>query len=295
VRFGQQRVRAFAAWALLCVLSTALSCTFPIRQYALKEQKLTCARANDYAYRTLRAMGFAISAFEPAAVGRPGTIHGWREERTVQNVTVTITCRPNDTADIDASEDGRLLGQIDFKRGFYLAFTGVAAQMAVIEAAAREEAERPLEQKKTKGLRVLLQPIPGQGAKLDFALDLGIDGILPVRVTINNASARCYNLDPDDVALIQRDGTRVHPLSIDEVVDRVVAAERAKSDGAPSTTSGSADIARRLRDRLLKARTISAGEQLSGYLYFPLGSYSKGRVTLEDQASEEAEGFVVEF
>ena len=277
------------------MLSTGLSCTPPVRQYALKDQKLTCARANDYSYRTLRSMGFAISAFEPAAVGHPGTIHGSRQERGVQNVTVTITCRSDATADINASEDGRLLGQIDFKRGFYMAFTGVAAQTAVTEAAAREEAQRPLEQKKTKGLRVLLQPVAGQGAKLDFALDLAADGILPVRVTINNASERSYSLDPDDVALIQRDGTRVHPLPIDEVVERVAAAEHAKSDGTAAAHTDSAAIAQRLRDRLLQTRAISANQQLSGYLYFPLGTYTEGRVTLADKESEEAEGFVVEF
>lgn len=295
MRFGRQAVRAIGICGLVYVLSTALSCTPPVRQYALKDQKLTCARANDYSYRTLRSMGFAISAFEPAAVGHPGTIHGSRQEWGAQNVTVTITCRSDGTADINASEDGRLLGQIDFKRGFYMAFTGVAAQAAVTEAAAREEAQRPLEQKKTKGLRVLLQPVAGQGAKLDFALDLAADGILPVRVAINNASARSYSLDPDDVALIQRDGTRVHPLPIDEVVERVAAAERAKSDGTAAAHTDSADIAQRLRDRLLQTRAISPNQQLSGYLYFPLGTYTKGRVTLEDQESEEAEGFVVEF
>lgn len=295
MRFGRQAVRAIGICGLVYVLSTALSCTPPVRQYALKDQKLTCARANDYSYRTLRSMGFAISAFEPAAVGHPGTIHGSRQEWGVQNVTVTITCRSDSAADINASEDGRLLGQIDFKRGFYMAFTGVAAQTAVTEAAAREEAQRPLEQKKTKGLRVLLQPVAGQGAKLDFALDLAADGILPVRVTINNASVRSYSLDPDDVALIQRDGTRVHPLPIDEVVERVAVAERAKSDGTAAALTDRADIAQRLRDRLLQTRAISPNQQLSGYLYFALGTYTKGRVTLEDQESEEAEGFVVEF
>jgi hypothetical protein len=292
---GRNTVRAVGICCLAYMLSTALSCTPPIRQYALNDQKLTCARANDYSYRTLRSMGFAISAFEPAAVGHPGAIHGSREERRVQNVTVAIACRSDGTADIDASEDGRLLGQIEFKRGFYLAFTGVAAVAAVTEAAAREEAQRPLERKKTKGLRVLLQPVAGQGAKLDFALDLAADGILPVRVTINNASARSYSFDPDDVALIQRDGTRVHPLPIDEAVERVAAAERARSEGTSAAPAGSTDIARRLRDRLLQARAVSANQQLSGYLYFPSGTYTKGRVTLEDRESEEAEGFVVEF
>jgi hypothetical protein len=288
-------VRVTGICGLVYLLSAALSCTPPVRQYALKDQNLTCERANDYSYRTLRAMGFTISAFEPAAVGRPGTIHGSRAELGVQNVTVTITCRAAGTADINASEDGRLLGRVEFKRGFYMAFTGVAEQTAASEAAALEEAQRPLEQKKEKGLHVLLQPVLGQGAKLDFALDLTAGGILPVRVTINNASARSYSLDPNDVVLIQRDGTRVPPLPIDEVVKRVAAAERAKADSAAATPTDNAAITQRLRDRLLQTRAVSVNQQLSGYLYFPLETYTKGRVSLEDQESEEAEGFVVEF
>lgn len=292
---GRQVVRATEACWLLYVLSTALSCTPPVRQYALKSQKLTCAQANEYAFHTLQGMGFAVSAFDPAAVGHAGTIHGSRQERGVQNVTVTITCLSDGTANIDASVDSQLLGQVDLKRGFYMAFNGVAAQTAIREAAAREEAQRTLEQKKEKGLRVLLQPVAGQGAKLDFALDLAADGILPVRVTINNASSRRYSLDPDDVALIQRDGTRVHALPIDEVIERVTAAERQRSGGVEAAPTDSAAIAQRLGDRLLRTKAIPANQQLSGYLYFPLGTYTKGRVTLEDQESEEAEGFVVEF
>jgi hypothetical protein len=287
-------MRAAKICGFVYMLSAALSCTPPVLQYGLENQKLTCARANHYSYRTLEAMGFEISAFEPAAVGHPGTIHASRKERGVENVTVTITCRSDGAADINASEDGRLFGQVEFKRGFYLAFTSVAEQTAANEAAARVEAQRPLEEKKEKGLRVLLQPMPGQAAKLDFALDLAADGILPVRVTINNASARSYSLDANDVALIQRDGTRVHPLPIDQVVERVGTAERTRSDGTAATTD-SAAISQPLHERLLKVRTVAAGQQLSGYLYFPLGSYSKGRVTLEDQQSEETEGFVVEF
>jgi hypothetical protein len=292
---GRQIVRAAEACGLVYVLSTPLSCTPPVHQYDLKNQKLTCVQANEYAFHTLQSMGFAISALDPAAVGHTGTIHGSRQERGMQNVTVTITCLSGGTASFDASQDSELLGQVELKRGFYFAFTGVAEQTAIREAAARQEAQRPLEQKKEKGLRVLLQPVAGQGAKLDFGLDLAAASILPVRVTINNASARSYSLDPDDVVLIQRDGTRVHPLPIDEVVERVAAAERAKSDGAAAAPTDDAAITQRLRDRLLQTRAVSANQQQSGYLYFPLATYTKGRVTLEDQESEEAEGFVVEF
>ncbi len=298
MRFGWPRMmrHGIGASGLVCAFALGLAaCTPPVRQYALNDQQLTCPQANDYSYRTLQGLGFAITTFEPAAIGRPGRIRGSREERGTQNVTVTITCLPSGSASIDASEDWRWLGQVDFKRAFYMAFTAVAAQTSIREAAVREEAQRPPEQKKQKGLRVQLEPVAGLGAKLDFDLDLAAGGVLPVRVTINNASTRSYRFDPGDVVLIQRDGTRVHPLALGEAVERVAAAQRQQNNGAQAAPADDAGIARRLEGRLLRAHAVAANQQLSGYLYFPLGTYAKGRVTLEDQESEEAEGVVVEF
>ncbi len=272
----------------------ASGCTPPVRQYALKNQKLTCEQANDYVYRTLRSLDFTLTAFEPAASGHPGTVKAVRNQPMggTQYVTVTVKC--GDTVDIDASEDGRLLGQVDFKRSFYMAFTGVVTQAAVSEAEARAEAQRPVQEKKEKGLRVLLEPVAGLGAKLDFDFDLAAAGVLPVRVTINNASLRAYNLEPDDIVLIQSDGGRVRPLSVDDVTQRVVQAERQKQGSAPAAVDPAA-VSRKLQERLMQPHVVAANQMVRGYLYFPLGTYKKGRVTLEDQESEEAEGFVVEF
>ena len=99
-------------------------CTPPIRQFDLKNQALTCEQANDYAYRTLQSMGFTMTQFEPVTAAHAGTLRGTREERGTQNVTVGITCNGT-TAAIDASEDGKFLGQLEFKRGFYMAFTAI--------------------------------------------------------------------------------------------------------------------------------------------------------------------------
>lgn len=279
------------------LLLALAACVLPVRQFDLKNQQLTCEQANEYSYRTLQGMGFTITGFESAAAGRSGTIHGTREEQGqggTQNVTLTVTCGGS-AADIDASEDGKFLGQLEFKRGFYMAFTATAAQAAVSAAVAREQAERPLEQKKVKGLQVLLEPVRGLAAKLDFDLDLAAAGVLPVSVTINNFSTRTYNFDPADIVLAQKDGTRVHSMTVADAVQRVAEAQRQKAAGSEAVPPDSADITRRLQQRLLTGHSVFANQIVKGYLFYPLAPYVKGRVTLEDQESEEAEGFVVEF
>jgi hypothetical protein len=259
----------------------------PIRQYDLNNQPLTCAQANDYALRTLQAMGFTVTAFQPAAVGRRGTLHGTREERGTQAVTVEVTC-DGKTADVDASEDGKFLGQIEFKRGFYLSFTGI---VQADEITARDAALHPARERQGAGLQVRLQPVPGQAAKLDFDFDLAAAGVLPVRVTITNGTSRTYAFDPTDIVLIQKDGTRVRPLSLAAAAQRIVTAPHP----ADAAAADSGVVADRLRAHALSGDSIAAGQTVKGYLFFPLGQYVKGRVSLEDTATEESEGFVVEF
>jgi hypothetical protein len=281
--------------AAAVLLGLLAACTPPIRQFDLDNQKLTCEQANDYVFHTLQSMGFAMTAFEPARVGHPGQVRGTRtEQHATQAVTVTITCEAAST-DIDASEDGKLLGQLEFKRGFYLAFTGFAAQHALTTSNTRAEAERPLEQKKEKGLQVLLEPVRGLGSKLDFDLDLSAAGVLPVQVTIKNVTARTYTLDPNDVVLAQKDGTRVHPIAVADAARRIADTLHQQASGTDAAPLDSTAITQRLQAHQLTTHSIAASQTIKGYLFYPLAPYIKGRITLEDQASEEEEGFVVEF
>jgi len=239
-------------------------------------------------------MGFSVTAFEPASAGHSGTLRGTRETRGTQNVTVVITCDTG-TANVDASEDYKFLGQLEFKRGFFLAFTGTATQASISDSVARTETQRPLEQKQRQGLHVLLTPVGGLGAKLDFDVDLAAAGVLPLQVSIENSTPRAYSFDPEDITLAQADGTRVHPLSV------TAAAERVATSMAPPGADGAAavldrtEITRRLDAYRLTAHTVAANHSVKGYLYFPLAPYVKGRVSLEDAETEEVEGFVVEF
>lgn len=265
------------------------ACTPPIRQFDLKNQPLTCEKANDYALRTLQAQGFTVTAFQPAAIGNPGTLRGRRDEHGTQSVTVELTC-DGKTVDIDASEDGKWLGQMEFKRGFYLSFTGIVQAAEISEAAEREAALHPQEHK-GGGLRVLLKPVPGQAAKLDFDFDLAAAGVLPVLVTITNGTSRTYRYDPTDIVLMQADGTRVQALPIDATAQRVVAAPRPADTSLPDSNT----VTQRLKLQALSGDSVAANGTVKGYVFFPVGRYVKGRVSLEDQATEESEGFVVEF
>ncbi len=160
-------------------------------------------------------------------------------------------------------------------------------------AEAQTEAARPFEEKKQKGLQVWLRPVPGVGSKLDFNLDLDAGGVLPVLVTVSNVTTRTYKMDPDDVVLIANDGTRVAPLTLRDAAQRVTGAagkERTRGS-APSLAA----VTQELESHLFTARTVPAKQRLSGYLYYPVAAYAKGRAVLEDTVSEEAEGFVVEF
>lgn len=291
---GQMPVWFLRRAACCAALLLGSGCAFPVRQFDLKDRPLDCKQANQYAYFTLRSMGFSLVGLEPATADHPGAMHGYRKtETTTETATVAITCHKSGGADITASQDNAFLGQTEFKRGFYMSFTGVVSQEEGQAAEAQTEAARPFEEKKRKGLEVRLRPIPGVGSKLDFNLDLEAGGVLPVLVTVNNVTTRTYKMDPSDVVLIQRDGTRVSPLAVGDAAQRVATAEakRERNGGAPGLPA----VTQELESHLFTARSLTPKQHLSGYLYYPVAAYAKGRVVVDDTVSEESEGFVVEF
>jgi hypothetical protein len=283
---------------LLCAAClTPSACNPPIRQYDLKNQPLTCPEANRYAYRTVKAMGFSASRFDPAQPGRPGEIRGRRERPGAsggeQRIAVRVTCTPNG-ADIDAREEGSL-DQITLKRGFHHSFTNIVSMT---------EAEEHLEEQIDAGtappsqqrhdLQVLVEPVRGQGAKLDFDFDLAAAGVLPVRVEINNWTSRGYTLEPDRIRLQRKDRRRVDSIPPAEVAERVVGA-RDPDSGEPVTDLPRPAVLERLRERVFSAHEIAPGDKVEGYLYFPLAEYLRARVVLTEGESGEVEGFLVEF
>jgi hypothetical protein len=286
-----RRRRVLAALALLA------ACASPVQQYALNDLRLSCDDANRTTYKALTALGFSVTSFTPAAMGRAGEAHGTRDAQRAnggaQNVTITIACGPTGAA-VDAHDDDKLLGQVEFKRAFFLSFTSTQHM---------DERRREMEEKvaagtapasqQPQGLQVKIEPVRGQASKLDFEMDMAAAGILPVRVRVTNATSRIYRVAADDVQLVGRDRARVPPLSVAAAAARVM--KSSDASGKPLTALSEAELVDRLGKALFTTTRIDARSDSSGYLFFPLGDYARARMLVTDTETEEAEGFAVEF
>jgi len=279
--------------ALVVVVAVAAlaGCTPPIRQFDLKQQPMTCEEANRNAYDALKAMGYLITAFTPAAPGGEGVVKGALNDEGLQSVTVVITCGAAGPT-LDASEDGKWLGQLEFKRGFYLAFTGMVGQRKSAAAAAAKQAALPLAERQEQGFDVLVKPLRGLDARMDFAVDLNAAGILPVRVVIHNRTTRRYQIDPDDIVMVRRDGERVRPLALAAALERVRQTPRPSPETPPPDLTA---LSVQMKGTLFAATEMRPDSSAGGYLFYPAAAYKQARVRAIEVQSGEAEGFVVEF
>ena len=291
---SSDRRRTAAAAAVLLALAGCASA--PIHQWDLVDQPISCDEANRLSYRTVDAMGYTVTAFVPATAGGSGTIKGSRQTKTTppeeQRITVDITCAASGVT-LTASRDGVLMEQMDTKRGFQNTFLNVqsmgAAQQQLDEQIRSGTA--PASQQR-RDLRVVIKPMRGQAAKLEFPFDLSAAGILPVRVDITNLTPRTYRIAADAIRLQRADRARVDPLPIAAAAQQIAAA---RVDGAPLTTLSAAAITDTLSAHQFSAATIVPNAQQQGFLFFPLAEYTSARAVLTDTESEEDEGVRVEF
>jgi hypothetical protein len=282
VEWGRRWLRQcglrWAPWTAAGLLAIA-GCTPAVRQFELRQQALSCDEANRLAYETLTAMGYSVTSVDPARAGKPGVLLAVRSD--ARPAAVRVECMPTGV-DIDAAEVGAVVGQADFKRGFLITFLSLrTARAGEKELSGHMMAGTAPASLQRKDVQVVVEPLRGARASLDFDVDLAAGGVLPVRLAIRNLTAHRYRLDPTAVRLTGADGERVPPLSPDRA--------------AALLTSTDAAVAGRLRERLFDAKRIDPHAEVSGYLYFPLANYTQARVVLTDDESEEVEGFVIEF
>jgi len=257
-------------WAAAGVAGAVLTlAACALHRYDIQAPTLSCDQANRFAYQTLELMEFHPTQFDLAAPGRDGELRARRArgDETL-DVIVHIECA-GAGASFTPRTQGWFGGGAEFERAFSMTFTAVAS------GEKRDRSEG--------GLVVRLQPIPGLAAKLDFNVDLADADVLPVRVSIDNRTGRPYVFSASDFVLIGNDGSRVPPLPIDEVVALV---------GARGASGMAVE---RLRAQWLDADSVEAHQQISGFLFYPLGTYERGRAVLQDRDSEETEGVAVEF
>jgi hypothetical protein len=278
--------------ALFAVAALIAGCPSVQQQYIARRANISCDDANRYAFASMRSLGYSVGRFRPAKVGTPGVI---KAEKTTDrggtdHVTVDIKCDANGIEAFGSKDESLLKQDMTFSRGFFLAFTGLADHGPEMT----EWHDKQSGGTTSGGAKFEMRPQVGLESKLDFGEDLAGGGILAVKVKAQNGSDRTYRLDPTTIEL-----RNANDDSVAQIPLAAAASALAKSSSADAGSGGPPpDPARMetlLRERALTARTLRPGDQAEGFIYFPTGTYVRARATLVDTATDENEGFLVEF
>jgi hypothetical protein len=278
--------------ALVVVVTAIVACAPMHSQYNVRRSNLTCDEANRFAFQSMKSLGYTVTSFEPAAIGRGGVLRGNKSEesRSSQGGVVRIACDPNEVR-LEAQDEQIFSQDMTFTRGFYLAFTGIADHASAGSAYADQQSGGTTE----GGAKFKIQPQLALETKLDFGEDLAAGGVLAVKVTVQNGSEVTYELDPATIELRPRSGSgKVTQLEIGAAAAAVAqAAKEGLDPGIAGPTAAS--IEAMLRKRALTGGTLKPGDRAEGFVYFPVGTYARARATLVEAGSGESEGFLVEF
>ncbi len=246
-------------------------------QVRIERRNLTCRAATRAARAALKRMSYGIEQVTPPEPGRPGEIRGYRRTGSIvgdsgdsYRVAIRIECDDQGSVFSAATEEP-LSARLAFTRDL---------PGEIDRAASRGKPRRPAERAsaETAKLQVSIEPLRGASARAQIGANPESVGVMPVHVRIVNRSQLTYRFTLDRLQLITEERTRHAPIAIDEVAAAV----------AP-------EWADHVRQHQIGETAIAPGDTLEGYLYVPPAAYRKAKVVLIDTASEEAEGFSVEF
>ena len=261
---GRGALRRRRTTAVFCLLALLAGPGCVARYIRMDEKGMTCAEAFQIAIGAVSRMNYTIDTATKPTPGAPGVITATHTEGTTkQGLLVQVFCTTMGAA-VEAKTEQGGLADLNFPAEFRRSFETTAANRS------------PQRQAAENGLDVLVVPVRGNAPEL--GVDVSSIGVLPVSVRISNASARVYRFRVKDVVLKTEDGERTKALAI-----KTLTAQLSPAD---------ADT---LRQKMLDDRDIQAGETISGFLFFPFKVYARARVVLIDRASDEPEGFSIEF
>jgi len=268
-------VRVSARPAVLLLLLAGCAASGLMHSRA-SQPGMPCTEAARVARGALTRLAYESVLVTPPAPGTPGTIVGKKPiaydgvshaVTRYANATVTITCS-NTGATFEAATDEPLPGSLTFKSDFASAIAAVAA---------RHEQRPRLASRPETGIVITVEPLRSGDARAEFDVDLPAAGVTPVRLRIENRSERTYTFAPRVARLVTQEGVRAKPLS--------AAAVATRAGVAPAP----------LQEKQIGAATLPPAAAVAGFLYFPASAYRRATIVLIDQASEEEEGFSVEF
>ncbi len=286
-RTGPMHRRLF----LLACAALFAGCPSVQQQYVAR-RNVSCEEANRYAFSSVRSLGYTVGEFRPATTSGSGTIKANRtnDRGNPESVTVAIHCEPSGVEAWGTKDESPLKQDQTFSRGFFLAFTGLIDNRAA-NAAEREQTTGGTT---SGGVKFEMRPQLGLESKLDFGEDLAGAGIVAVKVTIQNGSNITYRFDPAKIELRNANDDSVTQVPLSQAASALAKVTSADAGaGAPPPDPARAEAL--LRERALAPRTLKPGDRVEGFVYFPTGTYTRGRATLVDTATDENEGFLVEF
>ena len=259
-----------AALALLSACSAGLA-----RSHA-SQVGMPCREAERVASAALVRLGYSADVTVSPRPGVPGTVVGHRvagwnpysnDTGSTYTVTVTVACS-NHGAEFDAVTDEPVPGSLSFRSDF----AGLVEKLS-----ARLPTKRPAVDHAETGLVISVEPLRGGDATADFGAGLTAAGITPVRLKIDNRTDRTYRFAAARVQLVSQEGERVEPLA----------------DG--SLAKVPADLQAAMHQKQIGDGQLAPHAVLSGFLYFPASAYRRATLVLIDEATDEEEGFSVEF
>ncbi len=258
------RCAGWRATAIVCLVALLVGSGCMGRYIRMDEKGLTCSEAFQIAIAAVRRLNYTVDTATRPTPGSPGVIAATHTQGAArQGLMVQIFCTTLG-ASVEAKTENSGLADLNFPAEFRHSFETAAANRAP---------ERPAAE---NGLDVLVTPARGNVPEL--GVDVSSIGVLPVAVRVSNHSTRVYGFRVRDVVLNTEDGERTKPLGLTSVSAQLSPAH-----------------AETLRQKALFDRDIPAGETMTGFLFFPFKAYASARVVLVDRASDEPEGFSIDF
>lgn len=241
------------------------------------ERDLPCTQATAIARQALIKLGYTIDSVEDAKPGVPGRVLGIRDTGWTPRIaesgsiyTAAVEVRCSDAgATFEVLSDEGFTRRIGLRRDFPPAVAALL-ERKVKRPRAKREPER--------GLLITVEPQRGREAGAEFGADLPAFGVTPVRLKIENRTARTYGFEQAQVKLLTQEGRLVEPLRDEEIENRV---------GAP--------LQAQLAARRITDGDLNPGATLQGFVYFPAAAYRRATVIMLDRENDEPEGFSVEF
>ena len=300
----------------------------PAWAYPIVESALTCEQANVVSKKAVERLGYKVTSFTPATVGKDGELKASRLGLWGENepVTVTLSCaesgvRINASPDVPPCEQGNRISRLAVeRRGFKVTeFTPAAiGKPGIVKGT--QEGEKPAV--------ITISCEPNQNVAMETSMDGPLARNKEFYITISNFYQGFYAIFKGERGLlavekIPASDNQIHvamkplngvemkiafgaeskqylPVQI-EIANRTKRSYQLDTEQVMLLSSAGGRV-KPLAEKngsfpahALNNQTIAPGTSIKGYLYYPSGSYKGARGSLTEAQSQEREGFDVPF